>query len=85
MPLKPMVERITIKKYYCLCVDGEPMGSMFNIGDGGKRRVPFPHDAIGKKDTKEDARLAKAKMLAYVNDICAIPAAKRAGSAKRWG
>ena len=80
----PMKERITIGKFYCLCVDGQPMGSMFDMGSSGKRGIQFPTQSTGLKATKEEAKEAKIKMLAYVEDICSLPRDKRPGSAKRW-
>lgn len=79
-----MRDRIKMKKFFVLCVDGHPMGSMFNMGSNGKRKLPFPYSAIGLKKTEEEIRASKEKMIAYVEDQCALPKSKRAGSAKNW-
>lgn len=81
---KPMRDRIKIKRFYFICVDGIPMGSMFNMGSNGKRKIGFPYSAIGRHREREDAVTAKEKMIAYVDDVCEVPKHKRAGSAKNW-
>lgn len=79
-----MDKRINIRKFWFVCIDGQIMGSMFDMGDGGKRRLPFPYKALGKNDTREEALLAKASMLKYIEDQQAIPKEKRNRGTKNW-
>lgn len=80
---KGMEDRIKIKKFFFICVDGIPIGEMFNMGHG-HRGMSFPSEATGRKLTIEEAQAAKQKMIAYVKDVKLTPKKNRAGSSKRW-
>jgi hypothetical protein len=82
---EPIEARIKVKKFYSVCVDGIPLGSMYNMGHSGKFGLPFPHDkAVGMKREREEAMEGKEAFLKYVADIKAKPLKDRPGSAKRW-
>lgn len=96
---KPMLERITVEPRFLVMIESEdgskrPFGPMFDMGHGGKKGLQYPAveqagslKTMSQKsgfETEEQAREWMVKVKAYIEDLLAIPPAKRAGSAKHW-
>lgn len=78
--------KITVEARFFVCINGVPVGSMWDQFEAGELRQPFPFRRTGNNfKTEQEASQYAEAMRAYVREIESLPVKMKAGrGAQNW-